>query len=263
MAIFFSFSVSDSHHKLIRWKFVTHGGIDGYSRLIVFLKCSTNNRSLTLYNLFLEAVHNYHLPSRVRTDQGGENVLVAQHMLEHRGSERRSFITGSSVHNNRIERLWRDLHQGVTLLYYRLFYYLEQYNLLDPLNEQHLYALHYVFAARINKSITEFKNAWNHHHIRTAHHKSPYQLFTAGLLLLQHSDITAIDFFDDVDDMYGVDRDDPEPIDTDGTVVVSNLSFQLAGGDLQRLRAIVNPLAGSHNYGIDLYEQTLHFIQSL
>ena len=30
----------DGHHKLIRWKIVTHGGIDGYSRLITFLECS-------------------------------------------------------------------------------------------------------------------------------------------------------------------------------------------------------------------------------
>lgn len=78
---------------------------------------------------------------------------------------------------------------------------------------------------------------------------------------MQHSDLTAIDFFNDVDDMYGMDPDGPEPIDTDGTVVVSNLPFQLNGRDLQTLQAIVNPLADSQNYGIDLYEQTVHFIQ--
>ena len=27
----------DGHHKLIRWKIVTHAGIDGYSRMIVFI----------------------------------------------------------------------------------------------------------------------------------------------------------------------------------------------------------------------------------
>ncbi len=133
---------SDSHLKLVRWKFVTHAGIDGYSRLIVYLRCSTNNRANTVYSLFLEAVYQYHLPSRVRSDQGRENIRVAQHMLELRGAGRRSIITGASVHNQRIERLWRDLHQGVTLLYYRLFYYLEEYGMLDPLNEQQLYALH-------------------------------------------------------------------------------------------------------------------------
>ena len=34
----------DGHHSLIRWRIVIHGGIDGYSRLIVFLHASTNNR---------------------------------------------------------------------------------------------------------------------------------------------------------------------------------------------------------------------------
>ena len=145
----------------------------------MFLRCSTNNRSLTVYSLFIEAIQKYHLPSRVRTDQGRENILIAHHMIEHRGAERRSIITGSSVHNQRIERLWRDLHQGVTLLYYRLFYYLEECGILDPINERQVFALHYVFVPRINRSIDEFRQSWNHHRMRTAHHKSPYQLFNA------------------------------------------------------------------------------------
>ena len=29
--------VVDGHHKLIRWRFITHGGIDGFSRLVVYL----------------------------------------------------------------------------------------------------------------------------------------------------------------------------------------------------------------------------------
>ena len=33
----------DGLHKFIRWGFVVHGGIDGFSRLVVFLKCATNN----------------------------------------------------------------------------------------------------------------------------------------------------------------------------------------------------------------------------
>lgn len=71
---------------------VTHGGIDGYSRLIVYLKCASNIRSTTVYESFLGAVRKYHLPSRIRSDQGGENILVAQHMTEKRGGNRNSMI---------------------------------------------------------------------------------------------------------------------------------------------------------------------------
>ena len=45
----------DGHHKLIRWRIVTHGGIDGYSRLIVYLKASSNNKSQTVLANFLRA----------------------------------------------------------------------------------------------------------------------------------------------------------------------------------------------------------------
>ena len=42
----------DSNHKLIKWRFVVHGGIDGYSRVITFLKCHTNNRADTVLSFF-------------------------------------------------------------------------------------------------------------------------------------------------------------------------------------------------------------------
>ena len=38
----------DGNHKLIRCGFVIHGGIDGYSRRIMYLHCSLNNRSNTV-----------------------------------------------------------------------------------------------------------------------------------------------------------------------------------------------------------------------
>ena len=117
--------IADSHHKLIRWRIVTHGGIDGYSRLIVYLQCATNNEATTVYEQFLKAIQQYHLPSRVRSDQGIENILVARHMIEKRDSQRRSMITGPSTHNQCIERLWRDMHKSATILYYKLFYFME------------------------------------------------------------------------------------------------------------------------------------------
>ena len=134
----------DTHHKLIRWRMVTHGGIDGYSRVITFLQCSSNNQASTMLRLFLSAVHKYIVPFRVRSDQGLENVAVGRYMIETRGSERNSMNTGFE--------LWRDMHKCVTTLYYKLFYFLEHHGILDPLNEHHLWALHCVFISRINRA---------------------------------------------------------------------------------------------------------------
>ena len=38
----------DGNHKLIKWRFVVHGGVDGYCRLVTFLNCCTNNSAETV-----------------------------------------------------------------------------------------------------------------------------------------------------------------------------------------------------------------------
>lgn len=113
----FIFRLIDGNHKLIRWRFVLHGGIDGFSRTIVYLMCSDNNRANTVCSLFLEATQQFHLPRRVRCDHGTENVAVARHMLHHYGVLRNPVITGLSVHNQRIERLWKDVNLYIVLYF--------------------------------------------------------------------------------------------------------------------------------------------------
>ena len=55
----------DGLHCLIRWRIVIHGGIDGYSRQVVYLGASDNNKSETVLSLFLEATRAYCWPSPV------------------------------------------------------------------------------------------------------------------------------------------------------------------------------------------------------
>lgn len=62
-----------------------------------------------MLKLFEEAIDSVGVPSRVRTDKGGENVLVWDKMECLRGPNRGSYLAASSVHNQRIERLWRDV----------------------------------------------------------------------------------------------------------------------------------------------------------
>ncbi|KAM4571929.1 uncharacterized protein V3H82_011460 [Fundulus diaphanus] len=168
----------DGNHKLIRWRFVVHGGIDGFSRLIVYLKAATNNRASTVCKCFLEAVGLYGVPSRVRSDKGGENVQVAHFMVSTRGPNRNSHLTGRSTHNQRIERLWRDVFGAVLDLFYTTFCNLEAEGLLNPDNEIQLYALHWAFLPQLDRHLQLFKDGWNHHRLRTERNQSPHLLWS-------------------------------------------------------------------------------------
>lgn len=167
----------DTNHKLIRWRFVIIGGIDGFSRMIMFLSCNDNNTSKTVLESFLTGVDNYGIPLKVRSDKGRENVSVADFMLTERGES--GMITGPSTHNQRIERLWRDIFEGVLCYFYNLFYYMEDHDILDPLNDLHLAALHYNFKDEINRRLNVWSTAWGCHRIRTVK-ATPLQLWGSG-----------------------------------------------------------------------------------
>ena len=71
----------DTNHTLVKWYLIIFGAIDGYSRLPVSLKYISNNIAPTVLACSLKGVHTYGLPSKVRSDKGRENVLVAEYMI--------------------------------------------------------------------------------------------------------------------------------------------------------------------------------------
>jgi hypothetical protein len=147
-------------------------------RRIVYLHCCDNYRADTVLHLFIEGVRQLGLPSRVRGDRGGENIGVARFMVEHAltGPGRGSFVAGCSVHSQRIERLWLDVFNQCTVVFYNLFYALEEEGVLDCANEVHLFCLHYVYTSRINRALNVFKQAWNLHPLSSKGNLSPCQL---------------------------------------------------------------------------------------
>ncbi|KAF6728516.1 hypothetical protein FQA47_024388 [Oryzias melastigma] len=77
----------------------------------------------------------------------------------------------------RIERLWRDVYENVLDLFYTLFTQLEIQGLLNPGDEIDIYALHRCFLHHIQQHLHTFKEAWNHHGLRTTNNRSPLQLW--------------------------------------------------------------------------------------
>ena len=76
-----------------------------------------------------------------------------------------------------------------------------------------------VLELRINRSLEQCVDAWNNHGIRTEHHHSPKQLFSSGVLRLQHSGLVALNFMDAVDSDYGTDCESPAPLHNDASHV--------------------------------------------
>lgn len=149
----------DGHHKLIRWRIITHGGIDGFSRTR-YLRSSVDNLASTVMSNFSDAISKYKVPDQIRTDLGGENVEVWRHMVEQHSSSL-AVLTGASTHNGHIKRLWRDVCRCVSVLFHDLFRRMEDDGSLECLNEVDMFCLHYALLPRINQALEGFVESWN------------------------------------------------------------------------------------------------------
>ena len=83
---------------------------------------------------------------------------------------------------SRIERFWRDLWIGCISIYYNLFQYMQQKNILDDTNPIDMLALHIVYIPRIQSHIHSFIDMYSHRPLRTERNQTPYQLWTQGMV---------------------------------------------------------------------------------
>ena len=241
-----------------------NGCIHGFSRRIMFLKCSNNNLSQTVLELFLNAVEKDGLwPSHIRVDHEVENVLVCDAMVNARGEGRGSFIAGPSTRNQRIERLWRDVLRCVCSVFYYIFYAMEDAGLLNINSSIDLFALHLTYIPRINHALGEFLEGSNHHQVRTANHWFPYQMWVNGMLN-ENNPLAHRQLDEDPDGLavYGIDPAAPSPFeDSENNVVVLPVNLP---GDNQLIQSYVehriNPLMSSREMGMDIYERIRHII---
>lgn len=234
----------DGCHKLIRWKLVIHGCIDGFSRTIIYLHCANNNRANTVYEQYKNAIIEWgRFPVRCRSDKGGENVRVAELMLRHCGLD--GFIAGPSTSNQRIERFWRDNSVWVISFYAEVFRALDKdYNIyhgvLDVDNTDDLWLLHYLFIPRINEDLQENLGTWNNHSIRTER-RSPLQLIE---LRKNYFDIFPLRY----NEMYFANDVDHMNVNANQHIHVENVPCRLTEEELIHFRALVQPFTLETNY---------------
>ncbi|KAL0070085.1 hypothetical protein AAF712_002572 [Marasmius tenuissimus] len=212
----------DGQHGLIKYKIVIHAFIDGFSRFVTCIRAHNNNRAETVLDLFVEAVQTHGCPSRARGDHGTENVMVAEFMETMRGQGRGSYIFGKSIHNIRIERLWRDVTLGFGAKWKWFFEQLEQREHLNCANPAHIWLLHFLFLDAINTDAILWAEAWNHHKMSLPQQKSasPNEMFVFGMMengirgmdeIWNYNDDNHVRFESQEDiDSYGVDWEEME-----------------------------------------------------
>ena len=179
-----------------------------------------------------------------------------------RGSNRASHPTGSSVHDQRIERLHRDTTRCCLSTFIAVSHHLEEEGHLDPSNETDLFCLQYSLP-RLNRALEEFRMGWNFHSLRTGGNLSPYQMWISGVIADRFSTGTGVrDILDsEVNEYYGVDPCGHCPIEDDPVeVTVSEVGSLLTAAEMESLRENVNPLALSSECGIDLFIRTACFV---
>ena len=72
-----------------------------------------------------------------------------------------------------------------------------------------------------------------------------------------------VDFFDRVEDDYGVQEDGITPYEDEEGVEVPPCRLNLSVNQLQELKETIDPLSDSDDFGIDIYERVVAHLHSV
>ena len=150
------------------------GGLHRFREVLITLLAQTH---VKLYWTCLWMLQQYGLPEFAPI-----KVLVCEYMVTRRGTGRHSHIAGKSTHNQRIERLWRDVFRCVLSTFHSLFYFMEELGSLDPASDFDLFVLHAVFLPKVGHCLNEFMHSWNCYPLRTEHNWSPRKIWLNGMV---------------------------------------------------------------------------------
>ncbi|KAI0040528.1 hypothetical protein FA95DRAFT_1502737 [Auriscalpium vulgare] len=185
-----------------------------------------------------------------------------------------------SVHNVRIERLWRDVRKGTVESYRQVFFHLEECGLLNMEDPAHRACLILVFLPRIQESLNRTMDAWNHHSIRTAQHRTPLALYELSREKALRGGYWTGDPGDPPEDasdpLYGVDFDAPMPPADEVRDEEHEAGFAAEGDteqddigedneeltDAQDLLSDIDLQADDQKWGIDTYCEAVLLLQA-
>ncbi|KAJ6504971.1 hypothetical protein C8R45DRAFT_817521 [Mycena sanguinolenta] len=168
--------------------------------------------------------------------------------------------------------------------YRQIFFHLEEIDLLDMENPVHRSCLFLVFQPRIQASLNRTRDAWNHHKIRTAGHRTPIAIFELSRETAIRRGYWTGDNGDDLetvaDPLYGYDGDASHPPRADQQDEPDCTSDEPAGIEAEReagicinddeeleyARAQMGDFDFSRddeNWGIDVYCEAVVLLSSI
>ena len=172
--------MSTGYDKLKPFGFPIHGGVDGFSRKVLWLEVTrSNNAPETVAQFYLDFVRqNRGCPLQTRTDCGTENGVIAAAQCYFRSDDNgpmqgeQAHCFGTSTHNQRIENWWSHLRKTCTGWWIQFFKDLVEEKQLNLDNEYTKECLWFAFNGILQNSLHEVQLYWNTHYIRPSRHET-------------------------------------------------------------------------------------------